>query len=101
VLSEKVILDQSVASKVPSNRAVSGGFKFTPFGFVGGYQRLGAAYSVHIGVETASALKVQCVLPKHWYVPTSLHGVTTQNNIDILAAVRNARSPLVMTQVSQ
>jgi hypothetical protein len=32
----------------------------------------------------------QYIYPKRWYLPTSLHGVTTQNNIDILTAVRTS-----------
>jgi hypothetical protein len=48
-----------------------------------------------VSIFRAEALKPRrrrhYVSPKRWYLPTSLHGVTTQkNNIVILAAVRTS-----------
>jgi hypothetical protein len=56
----------------------------TPCRLVGRYQRFGETHCLHLQGG-------QDVSPKRWYVPTSLHGVTThKNNIVILTAVRTS-----------
>jgi hypothetical protein len=52
-----------------------------PCRLVGRYQRLGETY----------CLRLQIISLKRWYLPTSPHDVTTQNNnIDIFIAVRTS-----------
>jgi hypothetical protein len=62
----------------------------TPCGFVGGYKSFGGTYRL--------LLQDNSVPPKHWYLPISPHGVTTQKiNIGILIAVRTSNSISVNT----
>jgi hypothetical protein len=59
----------------------------TPCGLVDRYQRFGETYCLHIW----GWRRWQYVYPKCWYVPTSLHGVTTQMNIiDIFTGVKTS-----------
>jgi hypothetical protein len=47
-----------------------------PCRLAGIYQLFGETYCLHL-----QGWKMEkCVSPKHWYLSTSLHGVTTQNN---------------------
>jgi hypothetical protein len=65
----------------------------TPCRNVGRYRRFGRTYCLHLH-------DLNC-FPKHWYIPTSLHGVTAQkNNMDILTAARtsNLRAVLLTVQ---
>jgi hypothetical protein len=45
---------------------------------------------VDVGLQGSPEKWRQYVLPKLWYLPTSSHGATTQNNIDFFNAVRTS-----------
>jgi hypothetical protein len=55
-----------------------------PCGLEGGYRHFGGTYTLHLQGQTYIFQHWRHVLPKMWYPPISLHGVTIQNTASSL-----------------